>query len=356
MGVRAVPEEIIAMILAYVAAPDPYLDSEGVLISPMKDHVVPLACVSSVFRAEVERILYSHIRLNTPKAVVKCFLSITKNGRGMSFANLILMISDQLTSASLAGTGKYVKSLRVALDYDSTTPSRARRGRAIRNPVSHYGFYDDGRALGAFFKLVRAALISMKQLKNYHLTIGHSGRSFIRNSTQGQRELPPENAFAHPWLPIGAPFKLLSFTCSGIALNLPLMRFLRDQPSIIFFDAASLQTKFRLGPRLLPNLRYLSGASPVVRRAVGGRPVEAVNLSTPTHSTPELAAIVSRLKHSSRPIRQIVLPSIRGFNPGPNLAILANNLPDLEHLVLSDPGNGNSLFGGGRSVVRIVES
>lgn len=192
------------------------------------------------------------------------------------------------------------------------------------------GAGDDGRLLMAFARLVRDTFMSMKQLTSYHLII--EPFAFNRGNF---RRTALENKFARPFLPLDTPFKLQDFYCSGLPMNAPLVRFLRDQKSIIQLDAPELHTKYRLGSPVLPSLQMVCGTDSLLRRIVPGRPIHSVRC---TKSVPdgEFLALLQRLRESTTPLKQLVMPLIFLSAARALLPILADTIPSLERLVMSD--------------------
>lgn len=182
----------------------------------------------------------------------------------------------------------------------------------------------------AFARTVHAALFSMKQLSFYKIHIGN-----YDSSRYGSNHSIFENKFARPFLPVNAPFKLHSFYCSGLALNALLVRFLRNQKSILEFEAPGIATNYMLRAPVLPNLQSLTGPDSLLRHIVPGRPVASVRCTNPAADHAFLA-LVERLKNSTIPLKHFVVPSIRLTGARDLLPIVADNIPSLESLVMSD--------------------
>jgi len=319
---RQIPEEIIAMILAYILYTTPENPRGIGRYKSGRATIAPMARVSPMWRAEVERLLYDHIALFGPLSIVRCFRTIAYGRRGeeTKIANrppLLRLVS---------GVGRYVKCLHIALqDYD-TTPARYRAPHSFQAMA---GPGDDGRLLMGFARLVHDALFSMRHLTSYNLAIGRYSSSRIT------ARVILENQFAHPFLPLEAPFKLQSFSCVGLSLNTLLVGFLRDQKAITKFDAPGLTSQYRLGPPVLPGLRTICGTAGLLRRVVPGRPVDSVRCTSAVADVSFLA-LVERLRESSCPLKEFILPSVFLTAARDYLPVLANNIPSLESLVVSD--------------------
>lgn len=333
---RQIPEEIIAMILGYIlyVAPE---NPRGVG-KPRSGRamIAPLARVSPIWRAEVERLLYDHIALFGPFNIVRCFITIAYGRRGEE-----TMIGMSFITHAVLGVGRYVKCLHIALqDYDSS------RGLFPFQAAAGSG-YDGGRLLVGFARLVRDALFSMRQLTSYNLAIGR----YSSNRLTGRAT--PEDQLTRPFLPLNAPFKLQGFSCVGLSLNALLVGFLRDQNAITRLDAPSLTSRYRLGPPVLPGLRAICGTAGLLRRVVPGRPVDSVRCTSPVVDAPFID-LVERLRESSCPLREFILPSVLLTAARDYLPVLANNLPSLESLVVSDH-IPTSLSGAGNMVSMLVK-
>jgi hypothetical protein len=318
---RQIPEEIIAMVLAYVmhAAPE---NPRGVVRSRSgRAMIAPLARVSLIWRGEVERLLYDHIVLSGPLNVIRCFKTIAYGRRGEK-----IMVVSVLFANAVSGVGRYVKCLHITLqDYDTSSPGY----RGLHSFQAVAGSGDDGRLLMGFVRLFREALFAMKQLTSYNLALGRY------SSPHPITGIILDNKFAPPFLPLDAPFRLQSFSCVGLSLNAPLVRFLRDQNAITKFDAPGLSSRYRLGPPVLPGLRTICGTAGLLQRVVPGRPVDSVRCTSPVANV-SFFALVQRLRLSSCPLKEFILPSMFLTAAREHLPVLANNLPSLESLVMSD--------------------
>lgn len=237
------------------------------------------------------------------------------------------------------GVGRYVKALVICLpDFDTSYPYR----NVPRPPLA--GFLtagarsrsgDDGRLLFAFARVVHDALMTMKQLSKYSLSIGVP-RPFVHRRQGGASEIR-ENKYLEPFIPCkDAPFRLQSFLLRGPCMSAPLVRFLRSQNTITELDAPSLSSKYRLKtPAVLPNLRRIHGPAALLRRNVPDRPIESVQCSA---SIPDSSffELVDRIQRSSVPIKNFSIPTVYVTSARDYLPILAQKLPHLESLRLSD--------------------
>lgn len=100
MPSRPIPEEIISMILAYLMDSPAKQTHDPTKTTSKRVAIVQYACVSSIWRAEVERLLYEELSLSSPLEIVLCFRIIAYGRRGMTLIELSHHVVPFLTQLS----------------------------------------------------------------------------------------------------------------------------------------------------------------------------------------------------------------------------------------------------------------
>jgi hypothetical protein len=212
--------------------------------------LLPLLCVSAIFRAEAERLLYASLVLSRPAHIIKCFQTIVKR-----------------PSAARA-----VRSLVVSL------PSRYFPDFSFAIGGAHPR--EENVQLAAFARLISSALKCMKGLRIYRIS------TF----------LPPvavDMAIAGAWLTQGS-FRLSQFS-SDLDLSPRMLEFLRSQPSITEFHGPVCSPQHPLPADILPNLGIVMGAPRFLQNIVPTRPVTTVCVTQQVRSPQIIDMLVPRL-------------------------------------------------------------
>jgi hypothetical protein len=255
------PVEIIARIIE-------------LLLDPKKNrmnHLVSVATVSSLFRYEVERLLYTRVTLTKLDQIVRCFITILQRPRAAQAVRCLTIIQPMKAPN------------RLGLDF------------ALEMSQALFP-----RTTIAFSRLIQKALGKMVHLKIYLL--------------KGIR-LPEIKPFVLPFMQDFhlMPFKLNVFKLDvsmTVARNfLPtILSLLAAQPSIVDFDTSNTFLRETLPPSILPNIRKITGFIDTVTYTAPKHPVSDVTIIHTISGSHDLPLLLNALAESTKPLRGLALP------------------------------------------------